>query len=272
MRPKQVSTRITVALVMATVAALLAFAVPAQSAVARAKVTERLSYVNPATSTTIHITACWTNALRGDDIELDVQSTSTLLWRAVTHATISGPKGCITWARATGTIGKYPYRVDVRQGKSAVAVSSISLERTFGTISGAAFFKGEFGCQSSGTVSTGTQTYNYFCSLSAGPEAASDYLTFPMPTTCRSLTLRMVATGNPQGNPADKSTMVVEIQQDNMTQPALFVDNVLETFTYHLDSHAAALNIWDSPGNSDGDVAYFLTPGSTAICSSTTGV
>jgi hypothetical protein len=246
--------------------------VPAQSAVARAKVTEHLSNASPLTSTTIHVSACWSNALRGDAIELDVQSASSLLWKAVAHATIGAPKGCETWTRPTGAIGKYPYRADVRQGRTVVAVSSISLERTFGTISGAAFFKGEFGCQSSGTVSTGTQTYNYFCSLSAGPEAASDYVAFPMPTTCRSLTLRMVATGDPQGNPADKSTMVVEIQQDNMTQPALFVDNALETFTYHLDSHAAALNIWDSPGNSDVAVAYFLTPGSTAICSSSTGV
>jgi hypothetical protein len=265
--------RFTIPLVLAVLASSLMLAVPAQSAVTgKVKITERLSNANPLTSTTIHLTACWTSARRGDVVELKVQSSSSLLWRAVTHATINATKGCEVWVRSAGSIGKYPYRVDVRRGPSVVGTSPVTLERTFGTISGASFFKGEFGCQGGGTVSTGTQTYDYFCSLSAGPKAQSDYITFPLATTCRSLTLSMVATGDAKGNPSDKSTVVVEIQQDNNTQPAIFTDNVVENFTYHLDSHAAALNIWDSPGNSDGDVAYFLTTGSTAICSSNSGV
>jgi hypothetical protein len=265
--------RITIPLALAVLASMLALAVPAQSAtVGKLKVTVRLSNANPSTSTTIHATACWTNAQRGDVVELDVQSPSTLLWKVVDHAPVSAAKGCEVWARTSGTIGKYPYRSDIRHGRSVVGLSPVSLERTFGTISAESFFKGEFGCQGGGMVSTGSQSYSYFCSLSAGPKSQSDFITFPLATTCRSLTLSMVATGNVKGNPADNSTVVVEIQQDNNTQPAIFADNVLENFTYHLDSHAAALNIWDSPGNSDGDAAYFLTSGSTAICSSSTGV
>jgi hypothetical protein len=265
--------RSTMPLALAVLASILAFAVPAQSATAgKLKVTERLSNANPSTSTTIHATACWTNAQRGDVVELDVQSPSTLLWKVVAHAPVTTVKGCDVWARTSGAIGKYPYRADVRHGRAVEGMSPVSLERTFGTISAESFFKGEFGCQGGGTVSTGSQTYNYFCSLSAGPKSQSDFITFPLATTCRSLTLSMVATGNAKGDPADSSTVVVEIQQDNNTQPAIFTDNVLENFTYHLDSHAAALNIWDSPGNSDGDAAYFLTSGSTAICSSRTGV
>jgi hypothetical protein len=273
MRSQYEARRITVALALAVLVSLLAFAVPAQSAdLGKLRVTERLSNANPSTSTTIHATACWTNARRGEVVELDVQSSATLSWKAVAHATIHAANGCETWARTSGALGKYPYRTDVRRGRSIVGMSSVSLERTFGTISAASFFKGEFGCQGGGTVSTGSQTYDYFCSLSAGPKSQSDYVTFPLATTCRSLTLSMVATGNAKGNPADTSTVVVEIQQDNNTQPAIFTDNELETFTYHLDGHAAALNIWDSPGNSDGDAAYFLTSGSSAICSSSTGV
>lgn len=273
MRSQRQFQFLTIPLAVAVLASMLVLAIPAQSAVVgKPKVTERLSNANPSTATMIHATACWTNAQRGEVVELDVQSTSTLLWKAVAHATIHVAKGCDAWARTSGALGKYPYRVDVRRGSSVVAMSSVTLERTFGTISGASFFKGEFGCQGGGTVSTGSQTYNYFCSLSAGPKSQSDYITFPLATTCRSLTLSMVATGNAKGNPADASTVVVEIQQDNNTQPAIFADNVLESFTYHLDAHAAALNIWDSPGNSDGDAAYFLTSGSTAICSSSTGV
>jgi hypothetical protein len=271
-RSKRV-TRISIPLALAVLASWFVFVVPATSAVAGGpKATERLSNANPSAATTIHVTSCWTNAQRGDVVELDVQSSSTLSWKTVTHATIDATKGCEVWSRTAGAIGRYPYRTDVRHGRSVLAVSSVTLERTYGTISAEAFFKGEFGCQGGGTVSTGTQTYNYFCSLSAGPKAQSDYVTFPLATTCRSLTLSMVATGNAKGNPADNSTVVVEIQQDNNTQPAIFADNVLENFTYHLDGHAAALNIWDSPGNSDGDVTYFLTSGSSAICSSSTGV
>jgi hypothetical protein len=249
------------------------FAVPAQSAAnGPIKVSERLSNTGPTTSTTIHITVCWVNAPRGDSVELDEQSSSSLLWKAVSHATVSSAKGCVVWARTSGAIGQYPYRAEVRHAKSVVGTSSVTLERTFGTISGASFFVGEFGCQGGGSVSTGTQTYNYFCSLSAGPKAQSDFISFPRATTCRSLTLSMVATGDASGNPADHSTMVVEIQQDNTVQSAIFTDNELENFTYHLSSHAAALNIWDSPGNSDGDSTYFLTNGSSAVCSSRTGV
>lgn len=251
----------------------LVFALPAQSAVSGPiKVTERLSNAGPMTSTTIHVTVCWVGAPRGDSVELDEQSSSSLLWKTVAHETTSSVKGCAVWTRSSGAIGQYPYRGEVRRGKTVVGTSSVMLERTYGTISAAAFFIGEFGCQDSGSVSTGTQTYNYFCSLSAGPKAQSDYITFPRATTCRSLTLSMVATGNPSGNPSDHSTMVVEIQQDNNVQPAIFTDNQLKSFTYHLNSHAAALNIWDSPGNSDGDDAYFLADGSTAVCSSRTGV
>jgi len=86
------------------------------------------------------------------------------------------------------------------------------------------------------------------------------------------MTLSMTATGNAKGNPADNSSIVVEIQQNNTVQPAIFTDNELESFTYKLNAVGAALNIWDNPGNSDGDAAYFLTNGSTAICSSSTGV
>jgi hypothetical protein len=264
---------ITVAVALSLLTTFLVLEVPAQSAVARSvKVTERVSNASPLTSTEIHFTVCWTNAPRGDAVELDDQSSATLLWKAVTHKAISNTKGCDQWVRTSGSIGNYSYRGEVRQGRTVEGTSPVTIERTFGTISGAAFFNGEFGCQGSGTVSTGTQSYSYFCSLSAGPQAQSDYITFPRPTTCRSLTLSMISTGDAQGNPADHSTMVVEIQQDNNVQPAIFTDNVLESFTYKLDNHAAALNIWDHPGNSDGDAAYFLTTGSSAICSTITGV
>ena len=63
------------------------------------------------------------------------------------------------------------------------------------------------------------------------------------------------------GNPVDNSTVVMEIQQGNDVQPAIFTDNQLENFTYHLNGGSAALNIWDNPSNSDGDAAYFLTNG-----------
>jgi hypothetical protein len=264
---------ITSLLALVLLTSSLIFAAPAQSAVAGPlKVTERLSSTEPSTSTTIHITACWVNAQRGDVIGLDEQSASTLLWKAVTHKTIATAKGCTVWARSSGVIGNYPYRAEVRQGRSILKVSSVTLERTFGTISAASFFVAEFGCQGSGTVSTGAQSYGYFCSLNAGPQSQSDYVTFPHTTTCRSLTLSMIATGNAKGNPADHAAIVVEVQQDNVVQPAIFTDNELENFTYHLDSHAAALNVWDNQANSDGDAVYFLTSGSTANCSSRTGV
>lgn len=251
----------------------LVFAVPALSAVAGPlKVTQRLSNTEPATSTTIHVTACWVNAQHGDVIELDEQSSSTLLWKAVTHKTIDVVKGCAVWARTSGAIGNYPYRAEVRRGHSILKVSSATIERTFGVISAASFFEAEFGCQGSGTVSTGAQTYGYFCKLSAGPQSQSDLITFPRSTTCRSLTLSMISTGNAEGNPADHSTMVVEVQQDSAVQSAIFTDNEFEKFTYHLSTHSAALNIWDNPGNSDGDAVYFLTNGSSATCSSRTGV
>jgi hypothetical protein len=260
-------------LALALLTSSLLFAAPAQSAVAGPlKVVERLSSTDPTTSTTIHITACWVNAQRGDTIELDEQSSSTLTWKAVTHKTIGIAKGCTVWARTSGAIGNYPYRVEVRHGRSILKVSPATLERTFGAVSAASFFVAEFGCQGSGTVSTGAKSYSYFCSLNAGPQSQSDLVTFPRASTCRSLTLSMVATGNAAGNPADHATMVVEIQQDNAVQSAIFADNELENFTYHLDSHTAALNIWDNQANSDGDAVYFLTTGSTAICSSRTGV
>jgi hypothetical protein len=272
-RTKHEVKRVTISLVMALLMTSLVFTVPAQSAVApRLKITERLSNASPSTSTTIHATACWFNAQRGDTVELDEQSPSTLLWKTVTHATISTIKGCKVWARPSGAIGQYPYRTEIRHGRSVLIASPSILERTFGTVTGATFFKSEFGCQGGGTVSTGAQTYNYFCMLSAGPQSQSDDVTFPLATTCRSLTLNMVATGDAKGNPADKSTVVVEIQQDGDVQSAIFTDNQLEKFTYKLDSHSAALNIWDNPGNSDGDAAYFLTNGSSAICSTPTGV
>jgi hypothetical protein len=272
MRSKFEWKRITIPVAMSVLMSSILFAVPAQSAAGAPNVTVRMSNANPSASATIHITVCWTNAQKGDAVELDEQSTSTLLWKAVSHETVSTAKGCEPWARSSGAIGNYPYRAEVRAGKKVVGTSAVALERTFGTISAALFFEAEWGCQGGGTVSTGTQSYSYFCSLSAGPKAQSDYLAFTRPSTCRTLTLSMVGTGDAKGNPADNSSIVVEIQQDNLVQPAIFTDNQLENFTYHLTKDSAALNIWDSPGNSDGDYAFFLTKGSTANCSSRTGV
>jgi hypothetical protein len=265
--------RITVPLALALLATLLAFAVTSESAVAASlKVTERLSSSSPSTSTTIHITVCWANARRGDTVELDEQSLSSLLWKAVSHEVIGADKGCQQWTRSSGPIGNYPYRAEVRSGRPVVGTSPVTVERTFGTIPASSLFVSEFGCQGGGTVSSGSKTYPYFCSLSAGPQSQSDYLMFSRPTTCSSMTLSMTATGNAKGNPSDNSTVTVELQQANSVQPAIFVDNQVENFTYRLSANGDALNIWDNPGNSDGDAAYFLTNGSTAYCSSTTGV
>src|ERR1700722_17363653 len=112
-RMKHEVKRVTISLVMALLMTSLVFTVPAQSAVApRLRITERLSNASPSTSTTIHATACWFNAQRGDTVELDEQSPSTLLWKTVTHATISTIKGCKVWARPSGAIGQYPYRTE----------------------------------------------------------------------------------------------------------------------------------------------------------------
>jgi hypothetical protein len=262
-----------VSLACVLVVSLFALTVPAQSAFATSlKVTEQFSNASPAAMATVQVTVCWVGAQRGDTVELDEQSLASLLWKSTSRETISAAKGCKQWARTSGAIGDYPYRAEVRKGRSVLGTSPIMIERTFGTISAASLFNSEFGCQGSGTVASGAQTYSYFCSLSAGPKSQSDYLTFSHPTTCRSLTLSMTATGNAKGNPADNSTVVVEIQQGNDVQPAIFNDNQLENFTYHLNGDSAALNIWDNPGNSDGDAAYFLTNGSTAYCSSSTGI
>jgi hypothetical protein len=237
-----------------------------------AKVTVKLSNSSPRPSTSIQVKVCWSNAAGGDTVDLDEESTATLSWTLISKQQISKSKGCKVWARPSGKIGDFPYRGEVRQGHSLLDTSPIETDRTFGTISAGAFFTSEFGCQGAGTVSSGTQTYDYFCTLSAGPRATSNFNTFLHPTTCRSLTLRMIATDNAKGSPTDKSNLVVEVIQGGSAQPAVFGANDLETFTYHLNGSVSALNVWATPGNVLGEAVYFLTQGSTAVCSTTTGI
>lgn len=234
--------------------------------------TVKLSNSDPSPSTTIQIKVCWSNAVSGDTVSLEEESTTSLSWRVVTKATISTSSGCKEWSRSTGKIGEFPYRGEVRQGSSVVAKSGVETDHTFGTISATTFFMSELGCQGGGTVSTGAQTYQYFCTLSAGSKASSNYDAFLHPTTCRSLTLRMIATDNSKGSPTDTSNVVVEIQQSGQTQPAIFGANDIENFTYHLNGSAGALNVWASAGFTPGEAVYFLTSGSTAVCASASGI
>jgi len=232
----------------------------------KAKVTVKLSSSSPGTSTTIQIKVCWSGAASGDTVDLDEQSTSSLLWAVISKDRISAPKACKVWSRTSGKIGQYPYRAEVRQGHSVIDTSAIETDRTFGTISAMAFFTSEFGCQGGGTVSSGGQSYNYFCTLSAAPQSSSDANMFLHPTTCRSLTLRMTATDNPAGSSTDASNLVVEVQQSGLVQPAIFGSNDIENFTYHLNGTVSVLNVWASPGYSLGESVYFLSSGSTAVC------
>jgi hypothetical protein len=264
-------TSIPIALVLLT--STLFLSTPSLSfASATTKVTLQLSNTNPGTSTTIQVKACWSNAASGDTVNLDEESTSTLSWVAVAKHEISASHGCKVWSRPSGTIGEYPYRAQLRQGHSVLDTSKTRTDRTFGTISAMAFFISEFGCQGGGTVSTGTQSYNYFCTLSAGPKASSNFNMFLHPTTCRSLTLRMIGTDDSKGSPSDTSNLVVEVIQSGSPQPAIFGANDIDTFTYHLNGTMSALNVWATPGNVPGEAVYFLTQGSTAVCSTATGV
>jgi hypothetical protein len=263
----------TIPIALVLLAGTLVLSIPTHAfASSKAKVTVKLSASSPGISTTIRIKVCWSSAAKGDTVNLDEQSTSSLLWAVVSKDTVPASKGCKVWSRTSGKIGDYPYRADVRLGHSVLDTSAIETDRTFGTISAMQFFTSELGCQGGGTVTAGTASYPYFCTLSAGPQASSDFNMFLHPTTCRSLTLRMTATDNPDGSPTDTSNLVVEVIQGSTSQPAIFGANNVENFTYHLSGKASALNVWASPGNVPGEAVYFLTQGSTAFCSSATGI
>jgi hypothetical protein len=270
---KSAMRRTTIPIALVLLAATLVLSTPTHSyASSKPKVTVKLSTSSPGIAKAIQIKVCWSDAARGDTVNLDEESTASLSWVVVSKEEVSTSSGCKVWSRSSGKIGEYPYRAAVRQGHSTLDTSAIETDRTFGTISAMAFFSSEFGCQGGGTVTAGTEAYQYFCELSAGPQATSDYNSFLHPTTCRSLSLRMIATDNPKGSPSDTSNLVVEVVQGGSTQPAIFGANDIENFTYHLSGAVSALNVWATPGNVPGEAVYFLAPGSTAVCSSASGI
>jgi hypothetical protein len=265
--------RLTVPIALVLLASSLVLSMPSSSFASSAgKVTVKLSNASPGTSTPIQIKVCWSGAPSGDTVILDEESTASLLWAVVASAKIPSTSGCRVWHRSSGKIGNYPYRAEVRLGHSVLDTSATETERTFGTISAMTFFTSVIGCQGGGSVTSGGQSYSYFCTLSAAPESSSNANSFLHRTSCRSLTLRMTATDNPAGSASDASNDVVEVQQSGLVQPAIFGSNEIENFTYHLNGTVSVLNVWASPGFSTGESVYFLDTGSTAVCSTATGI
>ena len=263
---------------MTVVALLLLFvgSPDVASPAALPKVTVTFSNSAPEQSTPISATVCWSQARRGEVIELDAAAGLHQVWRAIDRYTARTASGCKPWSLNSGGIGSHPFRADVRLRNRVIVNGPSARLQTFGPINAATFFSSEFGCSNGGTVSTGTHTYGYFCSMSVGTSSASspNAWTFQHSTTCRSITLAMVATDDSGGDTSSSGTETVNLIQSSLDpQVVSFGDNQVQTSTFQLDGSTGQIEGWGlSDSNSNNfNAIFFIANGSTADCSSLSG-
>jgi hypothetical protein len=252
------------------------------SAAALPAVVVTFSNSAPEQSTSISATVCWSRARSGEVVELDAATGLHHVWRVVGRYTTRTASGCEPWSLSSGAIGSHPFRSDVRLHNRVIVNGPAANLRTFGTIDAATFFSSEFGCTDSGTVSTGSHTYGYFCDMNTGYYLASgpNAWTFRHSTTCRSITLAMVATDDSHGDVSSFGTETLDVIQNSLDpQVVSFGDNQVQTSTFHLDGSAGQIEGWglgDSNHESFSNYlwnnrVFFIANGSTADCSSLSG-
>ncbi len=234
------------------------------------------SNTTPEKNQKVTATACWSNTSVGEVVELDAGLGTKLKWRPIQRFRVTTPSGCHAWNVSTGTYGLHQFIVRTYAKKKVVAKGRISHFVTYGAVPVGTFFQSIFQCWGLGTVSNGTNVYPEGCNFNTGNYSASspNVTNFASKTTCRSITVNMLATDNFGGDTNSVGSEYFDlIQATSSPQILNFGDNQVITHTFTLDGSAANVETW---GVGDSNNLYYnrisiLSTGS-ADCSSPSGV
>ena len=254
--------------------AVLGLAAAPLGAVSGPTTSFNLSSFAPNAATRVRANLCWSDAPAKAIVALERQLVGSTTWTNVERRPISRRQGCVGASVPVGSMGHYRYRSVIARGARVLRSSAVKDLYAYGVISANALLYAQFGCgNSTATVSDGTNSFQYFCQLSAGRTSDQpSEAVFRSNTSCRAVTLRLLGTDNPPGDIGDTSIDSVNLTQSTLSpQPISFNANTPTTVTFRLDGSPATIQTWNNRGDFNESI-YVLSTGSTASCWTASGV
>ena len=220
--------------------------------------------------TPLTLSACVAKISKESKAEIQEAEGTGHVWHVVYFRTVPRGSTCFSSVLQLSSFGITPFRVVAYSGTKLVAVSLTETTTAFGPISVQVYLDhiGSGGWDSPGTDLTPGHTYATIGEMQ--DSAGGTPWTANVKTSCRSLTLSMVMSSNNLSYP-DQGTATLSIQQNSLNEQTTpsFPDEQPYSFTFKLDGSISSWIYVDTDNR--GWALYFL-PGTTADCSTPTGV
>jgi len=207
---------------------------------------------------------CASRGSRGDVLSYQEAFGTHRRWSAIYQKKLTRSTQCFSYTYAEKSQGQYQFRLELVSNGRKLSLSGLKRLDVFGPISILQFRNSVgFNCDGSSPVSSGGHLYQTFCSFQAGNSYRSGAR-----SSCRSMTLSLIATDDTSGANPGGGTATLQIQQSTLNaQNLVFADDTLTAETIQLDGSQFQLNFSDTNGNA---YLYLVSTG-TADCYTVTG-
>ncbi len=213
---------------------------------------------------------CASSAAKGDVLSYQEAFGTHRRWKAIFQRKLTAANQCVQYGFAERSLGQYQFRLELVARGKKLALTGLKRLDVFGPISILQFQNSVgFGCGGgSNAVSSGGHLYQSFCNYSSSGSFNSGSYRSGSRSSCRSMTLSLIATDDPSGVSPTPGTATLQIQQSTLNpQNFTFADDTLTAENIQLDGSQFQLNFSDTNTNAN---LYVVSTG-TADCYTVTG-
>jgi hypothetical protein len=211
-------------------------------------------------------TICGHDVKSRSAIALEEAFGTKVVWRQVYLETEPAGSRCVTHDVTETSLGEYSFRLALTLGGHRIVESNPARLYVYGPISIVEFADNVGLNCGTASVSAGGHLYQTFCEIREG-----NSLTSKSVSTCRSMTLDLVASDVDNDGSPDPSTGTFELEQSTLNEQSFtFPDLALTTQTLALDASKFEITFTDTSPHPYYDSVYFVDLG-TADCYTPTG-
>ena len=219
-------------------------------------------------------TICWTGAPAGAVLQLDGSRGYGKHPNIIFNTKLSVSTTCQNFELGPSPMGIHHYFAKLFSGFNEIARSNATFIITYRHLAGAGVFaklgltSPFFGCTTYGTPSTvtdGSNTYPSFCSFHLTPTASKATALSPYNTTCRAITLEVLANPTPNGGPSTGG-VTVSVIQGGFSNPQTFTVPNNQVTSERLVLNGTRPGIVVSSTTKATDSLYVLSAGTSMSC------
>lgn len=213
---------------------------------------------------------CASNGAKGDVVSYQEAFGTHRRWKAIFQRRMSTSNQCFQYGFAEKSLGQYQFRLELLSRGKKIALTGLKRLDVFGPIPLLQLQNSVgFGCGGgSNAVSSGGHLYQSFCNYQSSNSFSSGSYRSGSRSSCRSMTLSLIATDDTSGVSPNAGTATLQIQQSTLNpQNFTFADDTLTAEKIQLDGSQFQLDFSDTNTNAN---LYVVSTG-TADCYTLTG-